>query len=157
MRIVAKQITKFFIIGITAVLVDLVVYYFLSNFFVLNTDISKAFGFLTGSIYTYNLNKRWTWYNNEKSDKGMLSKFIAVYGFSFFMNILINKMGLTYIPDFVFSTQISSEKGVINLLAIKGNKFLAFVLATGSSAMFNFVGQKYFVFKGKINTKKPTA
>ena len=157
MRVVLKQITKFFIIGVSAVLVDLVIYYFLSDILSLNTDFSKAAGFLIGTIYTYFLNKMWTWRYTEKSNKGMVMMFALVYGISFIFNILINKYGLILIPEFVVNLNIRSENYNYDIFAIKGGKFLAFFLATVTSAVINFLGQKFLVFnKVKFDPKDET-
>lgn len=157
MRVVIKQITKFFIIGVSAVLVDLVIYYFLSDILSVNTDISKACGFLVGTVYTYFLNKMWTWRYTEKSNKGMVVMFGMVYGVSFIFNILINKYGLVLIPEFVVNLNIRSETMNFDVFAIKGGKFLAFFLATVTSAVINFLGQKYLVFKKvKLDPKDET-
>lgn len=69
MKLVVKQITKFFIIGVSAVLVDFIVYYLLSDLLSLNIDISKGAGFMVGTIYTYYLNKLWTWKYTEKKQQ----------------------------------------------------------------------------------------
>jgi len=156
-RVVIKQITKFFIIGVSAVLVDLVIYYFLSDLLSVNTDISKAAGFMVGTVYTYFLNKRWTWRYTEKSNKGMLLMFGLVYAVSFVFNILINKYGLVLIPEFVVNLNIRSDSGNFDIFAIKGGKFLAFFLATLVSAVVNFLGQKFLVFNQvKLDPKDET-
>lgn len=158
MKVVVKQLTKFFIIGVSAVLVDFIVYYVLSDLIKINTDVSKAFGFIIGTIYTYFLNKRWTWKYTEKSNKGMIAMFGVVYLVSFIFNLLINKYGLEFIPDYLFSLTIQDGEGqVSNLFSIKGDKFLAFFFATVVSAVINFIGQKFFVFNNvKLDPKDET-
>lgn len=167
MRVVIKQITKFIIIGVSAVLVDLVIYYFLSDILSLNTDISKAAGFLVGTVYTYYLNKRWTWRYTERSNKGMVAMFGLVYAVSFVFNIFINKYGLIMIPEFIVnlnvrmthepSAVVNTTQGSYDIFAIKGNKFLAFFFATLASAVINFLGQKFLVFKHvKLDPKDET-
>jgi putative flippase GtrA len=147
-KLVIKQITKFFIIGVSAVLVDFIVYYMMSDFMNVNTDISKALGFIIGTIYTYFLNKKWTWKYTEKSNKGMVFMFGIVYAVSFVFNILINKYGLEYLPHNMISLTAQNSDGKLStLFAIKGEKFLAFFFATVMSAVINFIGQKYLVFK----------
>ena len=79
MKLVLKQLTKFVIIGISAVLVDLVIYYISSDIMGMNIDLSKGLGFLVGTVYTYFLNKRWTWKYTERSNHGMILKFALVY------------------------------------------------------------------------------
>jgi putative flippase GtrA len=153
-KLVIKQITKFFIIGVSAVLVDLIVYYALSDLLAINIDFSKAAGFLIGSVYTYYLNKKWTWRHTEKTNKGMVGRFAIIYAISFIFNILINKYSLIFIPDFEIASSITfSNKDVMTLFSVKGDKFMAFFFATVFSAVFNFLGQKYWVFSG--NTSDP--
>jgi hypothetical protein len=151
-KLVVKQITKFFIIGVSAVLVDFVIYYLLSDLLGLNLDLSKAIGFMVGTVYTYYLNKLWTWKYTEKSNKGMLLKFGMVYAVSFIFNILINKYGLKLIPEFDINLTIVTFKDALadkvnTIFSIKGHKFLAFFFATVFSAVINFLGQKFLVFK----------
>ena len=132
----------------SAVLVDLIVYYTLSTLFNLNTDISKACGFLFGSVYTYYLNKKWTWKHTEKSNKGMIFRFAIIFLISFAFNVLINKYSLSLLPDFVFNAQLTYSTGeIFPIISLKGDKFLAFFFATVFSAVFNFLGQKFWVFK----------
>jgi putative flippase GtrA len=156
-RVVIKQITKFFIIGVSAVIVDLVIYYFLSDLLGLNTDISKASGFLIGTVYTYFLNKKWTWRYTEKSNKNMVTMFGLVYAVSFVFNILINKYGLLWIPDRNVFLDVTIDQDKYSIFAFKGGKFLAFFLATVVSAVINFLGQKFLVFKQvKLDPKDDT-
>lgn len=148
MKLVIKQITKFFIIGVSAVLVDFIIYYLLSDLLGFNLDFSKGMGFLVGTVYTYYLNKLWTWKYTEKSNKGMLMKFGLVYAVSFIFNILINKYGLKLLPEFDINLDLAFKAGDIkNVFSIKGHKFLAFFFATVVSAVINFLGQKFLVFK----------
>jgi putative flippase GtrA len=154
-KVVIKQITKFFIIGVSAVLVDLIVYYALSDLLAINIDFSKAVGFLIGSVYTYYLNKKWTWRHTEKTNKGMVGRFAIIYAISFIFNILINKYSLVFIPDFEIASAITfSNKDVMTLFSVKGDKFMAFFFATVFSAVFNFLGQKYWVFSGAVSDPK---
>ena len=152
MKLVVKQITKFFIIGVSAVLVDFVIYYLLSDLMGQNLDLSKGMGFLVGTVYKYYLNKLWTWKYTERSNKGMLVKFGMVYAVSFVFNILINKYGLKLIPEFDINLTVVTFKGTLAdavkpIFSVKGHKFLAFFFATVVSAVINFLGQKFLVFR----------
>jgi putative flippase GtrA len=158
-KVVIKQITKFFIIGVSAVLVDFIIYYLLSDLLSVQLDVSKAVGFMVGTVYTYFLNKMWTWRHTEKSNKGMVIKFGLVYAVSFVFNILINKYGLVLIDEFDVSLNCNFVKTneLTTLFSIKGHKFLAFFLATLVSAVINFIGQKFLVFKQvKLDPKDET-
>lgn len=112
-----------------------------------NTDVSKGIGFMVGTVYTYFLNKRWTWRYTERSNKGMLLKFGVIYAISFVFNVAINKYGLELINDFTINFRlIFSDQNTMDLIVLKGDKFLAFFFATLVSAVINFIGQKFFVF-----------
>ena len=174
MKVVIKQITKFFIIGLSAVLVDLIVYYLFSDLFGFNqdlkiiqfsenfsltgTNISKAAGFIIGSFYTYFLNKKWTWRYTEKSNKGMIAKFVTIYTLSLLLNVIVNEWALNYFPDYLLSATLTDDLGISNtIFAVKGGKFLAFFIATAVCTVFNFLGQKFWVFNAiKLDPKDET-
>lgn len=131
---------KFTLIGVTAVLVDLVVYYILLNTLpdpenpLLTLEaMAKTCSFISGTIVTYNLNKFWTWRQNDHSNKRFV-KFLLLYGISLGLNVTVNEVTLMIL-------------GNVDALAWVPRPYLiAFVAATGASAMLNFLGQKFWVF-----------
>jgi putative flippase GtrA len=136
-----KQFIKFVLIGMLAVLVDLVCYYFFLQFFpekVLhlfsNEVAAKSCSFVCGSVVTYNLNKFWTWKQKNKSHSRFI-KFFLLYIVSLLINVLVNSTALFLLINKPFF-QPTPYKYLI-----------AFVLATGVSALFNFIGQKKVIFK----------
>lgn len=148
MKVVIKQITKFGIIGVSAVLVDGIVYYIVSDKLGINTSVSKATGFFIGTIYTYFLNKYWTWKHTEKSNKDMLLKFAVVYAVSMFFNVQINSFFQNYLPDDILRLSLDQASGdAKTFFSIKADKLVAFFMATVASAVINFLGQKFLVFK----------
>ncbi|MFY0644047.1 MAG: GtrA family protein [Bacteroidia bacterium] len=143
----SKQLTKFGLAGISAVCVDLFAYYLLSQF--LDVNISKALGFATGTLVTYNLNKYWTWRQTDKNNL-RLAWFLVLYAISMIINVAVNSLALTYLPNSEILIQIkglSSEAK--QLFAMKTDKFVAFFIATAVSSIFNFIGQKYWIFKDR--------
>ncbi|MEO9258528.1 MAG: GtrA family protein [Crocinitomicaceae bacterium] len=138
-----KQFIKFVLIGMLAVLVDLACYYFfLSIFpekfgtFFTNEMISKSCSFVCGSFVTYNLNKYWTWKQTNKSHKRFV-KFFSLYLISLLINVSVNS-GMLYLLLNVSSFEVIPAKYLV-----------AFVMATGISALFNFFGQKWWIFKSE--------
>lgn len=138
-----KQFVKFFLIGIFAVLVDLIFYYtFMHSLSEKETllldknDFSKTLSFICGSIVTYNLNKYWTWKQKDRSNKRFV-KFFSLYLVSLLINVGVNKGALIALENISF------------LEIIPFKFFWAFIAATGFSAVFNFAGQKLWVFKLK--------
>ena len=151
-RVLIKHISKFFIIGVSAVMVDFIVYYLLSVF--LPVDISKSLGFLCGSTFTFYFNKKWTWRHKEKTDRNMLLRFASIYALSLLCNVSINKFLLATLPQYYFSATLTDAQHVTTTLAaFKANKFFAFFGATVFSAVLNFAGQKFWVFRSKAETE----
>jgi putative flippase GtrA len=136
-----KQLIKFALIGVLAVLVDLSCYYVLLNLLpeklltiVSNESLSKTISFLCGMTVTYTLNKFWTWKKRNRSGKRMV-KFGMLYGFSLVMNVASNSCLLFVLHEYS------------HLLDLPNKYLIAFVGATGLSASINFVGQKFWVFR----------
>ena len=119
-----KQIIRFICSGILAVLTDLLVYYLLINF--ISYSLAKGIAFLSGTAVAYLLNKYWT-FKQPVFSTTQLIKFLALYLFSLVINVAINNYTL---KEFKIT-------------------ILAFLIATGTSTIINFVGQKFWVFKNK--------
>ncbi|HAQ70618.1 GtrA family protein [Salibacteraceae bacterium] len=136
-----KQLIKFTLIGVLAVMVDLTCYYILLNIFPENwtfgfhiEDFAKAISFLCGMSVTYTFNKLWTWKSKNRSNKRVLN-FTILYSISLFVNVFSNSMMLDVLHN-------------VELFKILDFKYLiAFITATGISASLNFIGQKFWVFK----------
>jgi putative flippase GtrA len=138
-----KQVVKFTAIGVLAVLVDLSCYYLLLNLipeklfgFAPNESVAKSISFLCGMSVTYSLNKLWTWKKKDKS-KARMAKFVALYAFSLVMNVAVNSSMLFLLHHFA------------DIIDLPYKYFIAFIGATGFSAVMNFIGQKFWVFKGE--------
>lgn len=138
---VQKQLVKFAVIGVGAVLVDLCCYYILLNllpehlFQVMdNESVAKTISFLCGMTVTYTFNKKWTWRKNDRSNTRMV-KFGSLYGFSLLMNVSTNAALLFLLQHFSY------------IIDLPFKYFIAFVGATGMAASINFLGQKFWVFK----------
>ena len=137
-----KQLTKFVLIGILAVLTDLAMYWvFLNNLpeNVLpgglgNEVLAKALSFLCGLMVTYHLNKRWTWRRKDRSNRRFV-KFLLTYGVSLVLNVSLNA-GLLRLLH-----------GSDQLAFVPNKYFVAFAGATGFCAAFTFLGQKLWIFK----------
>lgn len=143
MKPLKKQLIKFTLIGILAVLVDLTCYYIFLQILpenVLNTISNEAFAktlsFLCGLSVTYSLNKLWTWKKKDRSKKRLI-KFGVLYAFSLLLNVFTNSTLLYMLHEYK------------DLLNLPYKYFIAFVGATGVSAVFNFLGQKFWVFHHK--------
>jgi putative flippase GtrA len=142
-----KQVVKYTIIGISAVLLDLLVYY-ASSFPIKSLSVAKGLGFAAGSIYTFYLNKAWTWKDNEKTSATQLSRFFIIYGVSLLINIVVNQISIDLLPDHeLYLKLLKPNKTEVFSFYAQVDKFIAFGLATVASAVWNFSGQKYWVFR----------
>jgi len=150
-KVAIKLFAIFFVIGCSAVALDFVVYNYVLDWlcpgcadettfkkYFLNfnsADLAKSAGFMCGSVYTYYMNKRFTWKKKDRSNR-RLARFFALYFISFIMNILGNKWALSWSDELVPFIKI---------------KDAAFLFATGLSVVINFLGQKLWVFNPDIS------
>jgi putative flippase GtrA len=143
----SKELTKFIISGLLAVLVDFIVYFLLSQF--LDMNLSKALSFMSGMLVTYNLNKYWTWRQPDKNNKRLLL-FVALYAVAMIVNVFSNQLAFNTLPNNEFICSIRNSEAVLkDLITVKIDKVLAFIIATGISATLTFLGQKFWLFKVK--------
>ena len=123
---VKKQILLFLPIGFLTVFLDYSSYLFILNYF--NIHFAKAVGFFTGTLFSYFANKIIT-FSYQKNVKKSFVKFYILYFFSMCINVLINSSINHYFNNF------------------QSTFILSFFISTGCSAILNFFGMKYYVFK----------
>ncbi|MDP4268080.1 MAG: GtrA family protein [Bacteroidota bacterium] len=124
MSAIKKELIKFFFAGICAVSTDAFCYWLLYHYS--TPSIAKAISFILGSIVAYIINKFWTFSQKEYSGSELI-KFSILYGLTFFANVGMNKL----------------------ILILLNIKIIAFLFATGTSTVLNFIGQKWWVFNPK--------
>lgn len=119
----SKEI-KFIIIGGCSTLIDYIIYMLLS--IKLDVSISKLISMLCASIFSYINNKNWTFSNKEKTNTIMVVKYIGSQIVNISVNILVNAI----------------------MYKLLGIKTIAFIFATGTAMVVNYLLQNYIVFKG---------
>ncbi len=119
-----RQILRFLVVGGTAFFVDYFIYLLTAMFF--DILFAKAISFIIATVYTYLLNKLWT-FNSKEFQKYEIVKLIIQYTFSMSVNTLVNKI--------VF---IIFEIKIIGVIA-----------ATSVCLIINYLGLKYFVFRNR--------
>lgn len=124
---IRKEASVFLIIGTLTVGVDFSSYHLLLWLGVVYS-IAKACGFIAGTIFAYFANKHWTFGHVEHAPNS-IPRFAALYAITLGANVLVNQAVL----------------GMAGHAALGVN--FAFLIATGVSAMLNFLGMKFFVFK----------
>ncbi|VDG69843.1 GtrA-like protein [Clostridium carnis] len=120
-----KELLRFLVGGGSAVITDYVIYKILLSIG-LDISIAKAISFICGSIVGFIINKLWT-FESKSFVKSELWRYAILYGITAVINSLINNL----------------------VICVLGIQFIAFLCATGTSTVLNFLGQKFFVFKGK--------
>jgi putative flippase GtrA len=130
-----KELLRFLVSGFTAVAIDLGVYFLLVM--IMSTNLAKGISFISGTFVAFMLNKYWTFEVKERSYLEIV-KFITLYAITLAINIAVNKivlnMALKMDLDFGFRV-------------IPKAYMIAFLCATGTSTILNFIGQKFWVFK----------
>lgn len=123
-----RELISFLFVGTLTVLTDFLTYHALTQFQIIEVNLSKAIGFTTGTLFAYFANRFWT-FGHKSHAMGTVKRFLLLYGSTLGANVLINAFALRIITDLPAAVQ------------------LAFLLATIVSAGLNFLGMKYFVFK----------
>ena len=118
-----NEILLFIVIGGLATIVDFIIYSYLLTFFSIN--ISKLISMLSSSLFSYFMNKIFTFNKGKNYNSKYLIKFYIIFLLNLLTNIFVNY----YVYKW---TSI---------------KILAFILATLFGMIVNFIGQKFFVFK----------
>ena len=126
-----KELLKYIFVGLSTVLIDFIIYKFLIKFIVIY--LAKTISFLSGTFFSYQLNRTWTF----KSGKKTLSQFIKyliVHITSLVLNVFINSLLLnTFSKNYFLSYEVS------------------FLIATLTSATYNFLFIKIFIFNNTRN------
>ena len=121
-----KELLKYIFVGLSTVLIDFLIYKLLIKFII--TYLAKTISFLSGTFFSYQLNRTWTF----KSGKKTLSQFIKyliIHITSLVLNVFINSLLLdAFSKNYFLSYEVS------------------FLIATLSSAIYNFLFIKMFIF-----------
>jgi putative flippase GtrA len=118
-----KQLLRFLVVGCSAVATDFVSYTLLLH--LLAHVPAKTLSFIAGTIIAYILNKYWT-FEKPGTNHTELSRFVILYTSTLVANVAVNAAILILLPAAIL---------------------FAFLCATGTSTILNFIGQKWWVFK----------
>lgn len=130
-RFLQLEIVRYGIVGGGAVLIDLIIYTLLIYFNITDPSWAKRIGFTIGALWSFLINKFYTFrkYDLKLSEPVF---FIIVYVSGFLLN--------SFIHDWI--------------LRLYNSKVFAFILATCVSIMWNYVGQKWLVFRKAANLQE---
>ena len=128
----SSHLPRFLLVGFATVGTDFVIY--LACATLLPIAISKAVGFVCGSVFAYVANKTYTFQSSAKHSKAAW-RFCLVYMLTLFLNVTLNDSALLLIGSVQFAN------------------ILAFLVATSVSALTNFCLLKFFVFQTSKQTE----
>jgi putative flippase GtrA len=127
---IRRQLLRFSIIGVSTVfLVDYSIYIISLRW--LEPHFAKSLSFCFGTIYSYTLNRIWT-FHGHKTSFGEFGKFICVYSVALGINVILNSFLLLIASDLTSMPTTFS-----------------FFASTFIAAMFAFLGIKFIVFTRK--------
>ena len=125
-----KELLKYIFVGLSTVLIDFLIYKFLIKFIVIY--LAKTISFLSGTLFSYQLNRTWTFKSGRKTLSQFI-KYLIIHITSLVLNVFINSLLLnTFSKNYFLSYEVS------------------FLIATLTSAIYNFLFIKMFIFN---NTK----
>jgi putative flippase GtrA len=127
------EFLRYLVAGFSAVGTDLLTYSFLLE--PMGPAPAKTLSFIAATMVSYTLNKFWTFKQAKHSWREMFS-FALLYSVSLLANVLVNHVAL-----FIVRVHVPQ------LVHVEYQ--LAWLSATGTSTVLNYIGQKFWVFKKK--------
>jgi putative flippase GtrA len=143
------KFVKFGIVGFTAAMVSLFVFWITSLQFPQYNLIAKAIGYVLGFFVGFTLNKLWTYVDRTEDGERYLMRYIIVYAVTFFVYLLFN-----YTCDHVIRLH-QPVYWILDLLQLHHLTELAYKYDTTVSnivsiilnSVLNFLGTNFLVFK----------
>jgi putative flippase GtrA len=123
-----KPLLRFLLVGVTTVALDAVTYAAL-HWAGVPVDAAKAIGFVTGAVFAYFANWRFTF--GERRSRWSEVLFVVVYALALGLNVAANAAVRAWLGTGPVDSAV------------------AFLVATGLSAAWNFAGMSLFVFRRK--------
>ena len=121
-----KELLKYIFVGLSTVLIDFLIYKFLIKFIVIY--LAKTISFLSGTFFSYQLNRTWT-FKSGKTKLSQFIKYLIIHITSLIINVVLNSLLLnTFSKNYFLSYEVS------------------FLIATLTSATYNFLFIKIFIF-----------
>ncbi|MBF7143484.1 MULTISPECIES: GtrA family protein [Pseudomonas] len=122
----------FLLIGSLTVVIDFLAYKGLLAVSMVPVGVAKTTGFIAGTIFSYCANKVWT-FGHANHVRGSVWRFAVLYIVTLLVNVNVNSFFL-------------EEFAGMRLTIVA-----AFLVATGVTAVLNFLGMKFFVFSSFYN------
>ncbi|MCX5920498.1 MAG: GtrA family protein [Candidatus Melainabacteria bacterium] len=147
----APQLRGFVLAGLIGTLIDYGFYQLYDQW--LPPLLSKGLAFSSATLFVYFMNKFWT-FKQPLHSRREISAFFALYTVSMVVNTAVNSLCLQGLPSVHQYLMVHSTNELTNWLLplfshARSVKLMAFLMATGTSTMINFMGQKFWVFELK--------
>lgn len=123
------QLLRFAVVGVLLVGVDFVVYRTLLSVSPASPSLWKALSFVLCTVLAYVMNRFWTFKGAGQGRIGESARFVSVYVATLALNVGVNAAVLALLP--------TAPRRIL----------IAFAFATAASALGNFAGMKYYVFR----------
>lgn len=129
-----KEIIKFILVGCSNTIIGIAVIYFLYNILGMGYWGSSGCGYIIGSIWSYFMNKHFTFQYKNNDWKNVVR---------FTINIII-----CYVIAYAIAKPITMHicKIIFPQLSFKIQEEMALLVGMGLYTVLNFFGQKFFVF-----------
>jgi len=139
---IIEQFIKFGLIGAMNTLVDLgilnVLMYVSGQTEGIYYSIFKTLSFTGAVVFSYNLNKRWTFKDvSEEEQAKKFAQFLSISIVGALINVTAATLVVTYIKPLVAVPALTSQ--------LWGN--IGALCGTGAGLVWNFLGYKFIVFK----------
>ena len=118
-----KQLLRFIVVGGLSTIIDYGIYMLLSQYFLI--ELSKGISMMAASVFSYGVNKRFTFKNYEHTTSKYIVRFYVVFLANLIINMTVNTV----------------------VYRVTHLKTLAFIFATCAGMTVNYMGQKFFVFR----------
>ena len=134
-----RHLGRFIVVGLLSVGTDAALYLTMVSVG-LPRDASKGIGYVAGMAIGFALNKTWTFGSRRAASSEALT-YVLLYAVTLGVNIGLNRLVLA----------MGMERLMPVMLAI-----LAFVVATGTTTILNFLGMRFIIFRRGIAELKST-
>lgn len=118
-----KNIVRFLVVGGTSTFIDFIIYMLLN--IQLPVFLSKLFSMCCASIFSFIVNKKWTFETQKQTHLFMVVKYIFAQCFNIATNVSINQI----------------------VFEISKDKMISFIIATGCAMCVNYLLLRLFVFR----------
>lgn len=130
-RIIQSQLVKFVLVGGFSAVVDFGSTALFTFAFGLSDGVSKALGFVLGTLTAYFINRRWTFQAEPSGRRFAIT--MVTYGLTFIVQWGLYKVSIPWLEGFD-----------LNAFWVRA---ISFVIAQGTATVLNFLIQKFLIFK----------